>query len=218
MLDFHQNIPGFAFTDYCSQSSQIRRRCWIFLFWCFLFRFRDNHVPWRSSSMMWCSSYIRSGFLHVMWSIHLPKSMTSVPLQQPCVCVYLIFPISILKSLYTIESLTNVLITVTFMAESFLWKSECEFLALPCGIVSRWNCFNCHSQKSYCDASCTKPWLSVTLGESIWGCFWYHTFLLNLLKIDSMNHVEWSSAIKVVHCIITCASHYTIVHHNCTIT
>jgi hypothetical protein len=60
--------------------------------------------------------------------------MTSVPLQQPCVCVYLIFPIPILKSLYTIFD-TNVLITVTFMAESFLLKSECEFLALPCGIV-----------------------------------------------------------------------------------
>jgi hypothetical protein len=43
--------------------------------------------------------------------------------------------------------------------------------------------------ESYLDASCTKPWLSVTLGESVRGCFRYRTFLLNLLKVDSMNHV-----------------------------
>jgi hypothetical protein len=98
-----------------------------FSFWRLLGGFEDNHVPWHYSSMMWCSSYICSGFLHVMWSNHLPKSVTSVPLRQPWVCVYLIFPISILKSLYTIESLTNVLIIVTFMAESFLRISECEF-------------------------------------------------------------------------------------------
>jgi hypothetical protein len=106
-----------------------------FSFWRLLSGFEDSHIPWCSSSMVWCSSYIRSGFLHEMWSIHLPKSVTSVPLQQPCVRVYLIFSIPMLKSLYTIESLTNVLITATFMAESFLRKSECEFLALPCGIV-----------------------------------------------------------------------------------
>jgi hypothetical protein len=56
--------------------------------------------------------------------------VTSVPLQQSCVCVYLIFLIPILKSLYTIESLTNVLITITFMSESLLRKSEGKFLAL----------------------------------------------------------------------------------------
>jgi hypothetical protein len=62
-----------------------------FRFWCLVRGFEDNHVAWHSNSMMWCSSYIHSGFLYVMWSIHLPKSTISVPLQQPCVCVYLIF-------------------------------------------------------------------------------------------------------------------------------
>jgi hypothetical protein len=70
------------------------------------------------------------------------------------------------------------------MAEVFLWKSECEVLALPYGIV-----LIVAPKKSYLDASCTKPWLSATLGESFGGCFWYRTFLLNLLKVDSMNHV-----------------------------
>jgi hypothetical protein len=140
-----------------------------------------------------------------MWSIHLSKSVTSVPLQQPCVCVYFIFPIPILKSLYTIESLTNVLITVTFMAESFLRKSECEFLALPCGIVL------------------------IVVPKILPWCLLYKTlafchlgrFLPRLLPVShilaqltkSWQHescVERSSAIKVVHYIITCASHHTI--------
>jgi hypothetical protein len=51
-----------------------------FRFWCLVGGFKDNHIPWCFSSMMWCSSYIHSGFLHEMWSIHLPKSVTSVPL------------------------------------------------------------------------------------------------------------------------------------------
>jgi hypothetical protein len=76
------------------------------------------------------------------------------------------------------------------MSESFLRKSEGKFLALLAELFLDGIILIVDSKKkSYLDASCTKPWLSVTLGESFRGCFRYRTFLLNLLKVDSMNHV-----------------------------
>jgi hypothetical protein len=76
--DSYHISSRFAFPDYYMRSSQIWR-------WCHHFRlmscdrFKDDHLAWCFSSMLWCSSYLHRGYIEFR-SLHFILDVLDAPL------------------------------------------------------------------------------------------------------------------------------------------
>jgi hypothetical protein len=137
------------------------------------------------------------------WKCDFHFSSTTV-----CLCM---FTIPILKSLYMSELLINASIKSPLWLSPFFWKSEWEILFLSHGIAP--------SIELWWFSS-----LNPTLMPLVWnlgylslgaspseGVFWSSRILVQSTKSwRHESHVERTSTIKLMHCIIGESLHHTI--------